>query len=279
MSTPVNFSAGYVPPGIYVSTKSTGSVAAVGVGDTVVCLVGRGIGHMTATEVINFGGGTTYQLGHTGIDPTAANITVIAPTPGAIPYMMDVALNPHDYSLTQSGDAHPQNRTTTLVRTATGTIPSTGNVLVRYNYTDPDYYALHSFTDYATFVAVYGPALDPVSGAISSPLTLAAQLAFQNGARVLYAVAINNTVGTTAVDRFNAAYALTGAELRHQHHGAAVRGRDRCRLGPVRDQCPEELPEFGRGRWVPPARDRRSGQRQPQSDQPPGRSRSRWPAG
>jgi hypothetical protein len=209
MSTPVNFSAGYVPPGVYVSTKSTGSVAAVGVGDTVVCLVGRGVGHMTATEAINFAGGTTYELGHAGIDPTAANFTVVAPTPGAVPYKMDEPLAPHDYSLAQSDHALPQDRVTTLVRTSTGTIPATGNVLVRYNYTDPGYYGLHSFTDYATFVAVYGPALDPVSGAIVSPLTLAAQLAFQNGARVLYAVAVNTTVGTTTSEQFSAAYALT----------------------------------------------------------------------
>jgi hypothetical protein len=203
----VNFSAGYVPPGVYVSTKSTGSTGVVGVGDTVVCLVGRGIGYQTYTESINFGSGDNVTLDNLGIDPTS--VVVTSSGAAQTPYTPDEPSLPHDYSVSQSQEPDLQDRSTVITRTPSGEIPTNVNLLVRYNYTSEAYNALHSFTDYATFVSVYGPALDPVTGAIVSPLTLAAQIAFQNGANVLYAVALDTTSGLSLPDQFAAAYALT----------------------------------------------------------------------
>jgi hypothetical protein len=93
------------------------------------------------------------------------------------------------------------------MRTASGTIPTTGTVTVSYHYVNASYGALNSFTDFASVVTAYGPALNPATGVVASPLTLAAQLAFQNGANVLYAVALSGQ--GSLVSQFEAAYQLT----------------------------------------------------------------------
>src|SRR4051812_47252683 len=222
MSTPVsgvNFSAGYVPPGVYVSTKSTGSTGATGIGDTVLCLVGRGAGHRVYTEGISFANGNSVALRQLGIDPTpvpfsiadnglvtygpgSGSVLVTPARSGSKPYAMDdTTHNPadppgtRDYSIVQSAETDASQRTTHIVRSPGSTIPAGANdtVLVRYHYTDNAYHQLHSFTDYATFTALYGPALDPNTGDINSPLSLAAQFAFSNGANVIYAVACPTT--------------------------------------------------------------------------------------
>jgi hypothetical protein len=234
MSTPVsgvNFAASYVPPGVYVSTKSTGSTGAVGVGDTVICLVGRGVGYHVATESVSFDQGNRVQLKQLGIDPApvpfvvndnglvtypgGGSVLVVKPWSGDEPYAMD-GEDTNDYFLDQvadpSDEADKSKFTTYINRSAGSTIPATpgSNVLVRYHYTDPGYYQLHSFTDYATFAALYGPAVHPSTGQLNSPLSLAAQFALQNGASVLYAVACESTDGgPPTAAQFEAAYART----------------------------------------------------------------------
>lgn len=196
-----NFNAGYVPPGVYVSSDSSGTVGAVGITDTVLCLVGRGIGYDTYTEAISFAGGNSQVLTKQGVNVA----TVVVTSPSGAAYVGGVGDTTHDYALvvTGSGDLTITN----LNRETGGTIPSGGTVVVTYQFTDPHYFALNSFTDFGSFQDVYGVPFDPTTGALLSPLSVAAQLAFQNGASVIYAVALTGS-GSVA-SQFSAALALT----------------------------------------------------------------------
>lgn len=198
----VDFQSGYVPPGVYVATQSTGSTGVVGIGNTVVCLLGRAQGFQTYTETITFANGDNVQLAQLGIDPASVVVTgVVAGVQTT--FVIDGISTPHDYSLSQTDGFHPDSATT-VVRTDSGTIPTTGTVTVAYNYVAANYFALNSFTEFSAVVNLYGPALDPDSGAVVSPITLAAQIAFQNGANLLYAVAL--TGNGSMVSQFAQAY-------------------------------------------------------------------------
>jgi hypothetical protein len=117
---------------------------------------------------------------------------------------------PRDYSTTQDVSGGAMNSVTTLLRTTSGHISTTyPQVSVTYQYTDADYYVLHGFTDFTSFQAAYGPALDPISGAIVSPISLAAQIALMNGANQVYAIALDGT--GTLQQQFADAYALLSA--------------------------------------------------------------------
>lgn len=204
----VDFRSGYVPPGVYVSTDVTGAVAAVGVNDTVVCLVGRGIGYQIYTETISFAGGNAKPLTQKGIDKNSVVVTGTIDVSGvatAVTFQVDGVSTPHDYSIGQVGTGTAS--VSTINRTTSGQIPPSGTVVVTYHYADDSYYQLNNFSDYSSFESVYGPPFDPVTGALLSPLSLAAQLAFQNGGNVIYAVALSGTGSVAA--QFAAAYGLT----------------------------------------------------------------------
>lgn len=204
----VDFRSGYVPPGVYVSTDSTGSVAAVGITDTVLCLVGRGLGYQTYSEQVSFAGGNARPLTQKGIDAASIVVTgtiIVSGVSTPTTFQVDGTSTPHDYSVGQTGAG--THKVTTLNRTTSGQIPTSGSVTVTYHYTDDSYFALNSFSDYASFEDVYGMPFDPTTGDLLSPLTLAAQLAFQNGANVIFAVSLSGTGSVAA--QYQAAYALT----------------------------------------------------------------------
>lgn len=205
----VDFTSGYVPPGVYVSTSTTGAVGAVGVGATVTCLLGRGLGYQINTEAVSFANDDNIELAKLGVDPASVVVTgvvLVSGIPTPVTFELDDTLVPHDYSVTQSDGTNPDS-VTTVNRSQSGTIPITGTVNVTYHYTDVGYSTLNAFTDFASFASIYGPPLDPTSGVILSPLSLAAQIAFQNGANLVYAVALSG-IGTVP-SQFQSAYALT----------------------------------------------------------------------
>lgn len=195
----VDFRSGYVPPGVYVSADSTGSVGSVGIGNTVLALIGTGLGYQTFTDSVSFAGGNTANLSQLGIDPSSVVVTDASGTVYTVG-------NTHDYVVTQTGSG--DTLTTVVTREVGGTLPTNAPISVAYNYADPNYYALNSFTDYASFADVYGPSFDPTSGAIVSQLSLAAQIAFQNGANQIYAVALEAGGGSMAT-KYSDALALT----------------------------------------------------------------------
>lgn len=203
----------YEPPGVYVEDAAIPTIAPVGVDPTIVALIGAGVGYHTYTESVSFASASSIVLTKKGINPSsivvAGRITDPSAPDQTVPYTFaaDVVGTPADYSTTVDSSGGLDASVTTLVRTLAGKIEN-GNpeVTVSYRYTDADYHALHLFDDYDSLTEVYGQALDPTTGAIQSPLSLAAQVAMQNGANQIFTIALSGT-GTPEA-QFQAAYGL-----------------------------------------------------------------------
>lgn len=192
----------YVPPGVYVDADSTTTVAPIGVDPTIVCLIGAGIGYHTYTETISFGTSSSVALTQKGINPSSLVVSGYITDPSApgqtLPYTFAASVTgtPADYAVAVNTSGGVDNSVVTLTRETTGKIETANpQVTVSYHYTDADYHALHAIDDYDTFTEIYGPAFDPTTGLIQSPLSLAASLAMNNGANQLYAIALSG-VGT-----------------------------------------------------------------------------------
>lgn len=200
----VDFRSGYVPPGVYVSADSNAVASAVGVTPTGVCLVGPGLGYQTYSEQVQFSTGLpTVTLTQFGIQQASVVVSLTSGGTTTV-YVKDTGTT-FDYAQATTHASLP-DAVTTLTWESTGNIPQGTLVTVTYNYTNASYFALNQFSDFQTFVDVYGTPLDPATGVVTSPISLAAQVAFENGANNLYAVALNGGVSASS---YNAAYALT----------------------------------------------------------------------
>lgn len=216
MTTP-NF-AQYIHPGVYVEAGSSPTVAVSGVAPTVVCLVGSGVGYHTYSETVSFAGGVnTVTLTQKGINPASIVVKGYVTDPNAsgqsIPYTFakDETGTPHDYSVATNTTGGTENSTTTITRSSGGKIEDAyPQVTVSYQYTDSTYFQLNFFEDFASIADTYGPALDPVTGALVSPLTFAAQCAITNGANQVYTLAVDPSKGTVS-EQFADAYQTLSA--------------------------------------------------------------------
>lgn len=212
MSSIPNFTQ-YLPPDVYVDPDAIPTVAPQGVDPTVVCLIGSGVGYHTYTETVSFSQGSSKVLTQKGINPSSLIVSGRITDPAApgqtvsYTFAADAPGADADYSTLVDSSGGVDSSVVTLVRTSTGKVENEyPEVTVTYRYTDSDYHALHAFDDYDSFTSVYGQALDPVTGAVSSPLSLAAQIAMQNGANQLFAVALSGT--GSLLQQFIDAYGL-----------------------------------------------------------------------
>lgn len=206
----------YVPPGVYVDTGTTPTVASVGVNPTIACLIGSGIGYNTYSETLSFASSATLTLAKNGINASSIVVTGYVTDPNASGQSIGHTFvagssgsNNNDYYpiTTIPGGGTAATSTTTITKTAGSQISTAyPQVTVTYQYTDASYFALNKFTDYTSFTDVYGPPFDPTTGALTSPLSLAAQVAIQNGANQLYAIALDGTGSTQ--QQFSDAYSL-----------------------------------------------------------------------
>lgn len=216
MTTP-NF-ASYIHPGVYVEAGSSPTLAVSGVAPTVVCLIGSGVGYHTYQETISFAGGVnTVSLTQKGINAASIAVKGYVTDPNAsgqsIPYTFapDAGGTPHDYSVATNTTGGTENSTTTITRSSGGKIEDAyPQVTVSYQYTDATYFQLNSFEDFSSIADTYGPALDPATGALSSPLTFAAQCAVTNGANRIYTLALDPSKGTVS-QQFADAYQTLSA--------------------------------------------------------------------
>jgi hypothetical protein len=78
----------------------------------------------------------------------------------------------------------------TFTRVLAGTLAAGSTVRITYKYTDATFFDATTFTDVFDVQDAYGSAFDS-SGTLTSPLTLASQLAFANGATEIVAVAVS----------------------------------------------------------------------------------------
>ena len=205
MSGLPNFSQ-FVNPGVYWSQTAAAAIGVVGGQPTVVALVGPGIGYRTFSDTLTLTSTTAQSLSQFGI--STASI-VVTSTDGSITY---VATTDYTITTTASSDGNALDTTNTIVRVGAGAITSRETVVVSYQYTDSTYYMPVLVNNYPTVEALFGAAINSTTGAILSPLALAAQFAFSNGANSLVLVACQTSSGTTTTRSYlQAAYTKLAA--------------------------------------------------------------------
>lgn len=207
----------YRHPGVYVDAGQNPTLATAGVAPTVICLIGLGVGYNTFTETVSFASSNSAVLTKRGINPSSIQVRGYITDPNAsgqsIPYLFQADVGPttHDYSVSTNTSGGAENSTTTITKSAGGKIESGyPSVTVSYQYTDAGYHALNFFDDYTSIADTYGPALDPTTGALVSPITFAAGIAILNGANQIYAIALNPATGTVS-QQFADAYQTLSA--------------------------------------------------------------------
>lgn len=202
----VEFST-YKPPGVYVEEEMTALVSVAGVAPTVVAIVGPSVGYRTATEAVTLSDVSAVTLFNKGInlseDFSVTSLTGVSY--GAADYTLTAEAG-EDGDILVTGD-----NTTTIERTSDSAIPSGETVYVAYRYTDSNYFEPMIVSDFDDVEAVYGTAMDLVTNVILSPLSLAAKMAFDNGARNLVLVATAGTADAVTASQLEAGYVRLGA--------------------------------------------------------------------
>lgn len=192
MSLP-NFTE-YQPPGIYWTQTATPlSVQTPGTPNGV-AIVGPGVGYRTYSELITLNGTTPTPLTKLGV----ANDAFIVVSSGSTIY---TAGSDQDYTVAQTSGTDPTVLITSITRSASTTIASGSTVTVTYHYTDANYYAPTNVSDLPSVENLYGVGQGVDSNnnpIITSPLTLAAQYAIDNGARNITLVAVPATSGVVS---------------------------------------------------------------------------------
>lgn len=169
----------YTPPGVYVDENASpvpniGTVVAIP--PSRVAIVGPSIGYRTRTETI-VAGATPVTLSETGVDTDTVTVTSL----DGVVYAVTT-----DYTLNETGDV-AEDAITTFSRAGGGAISVDSVVYVSYRYTDSEFYLPYYTTDWDEIQSRYGAALD-AAGAISSPLSLAAKIVMEQGAREIILV-------------------------------------------------------------------------------------------
>ena len=200
----------YQPPGVYVSDTSLPYADAINpvLSARVMCIVAPALGYQQGSDEITLFSATGSPLSHTGVIQDAT-LTVTTMTGTAL------VLN-SDYSVSVDS-SDPTNPVTSLKRLPSNpaTVSPSGvadgdSVIVTYNYTDSTYYQPQLYSDFSSLAEAYGPDLATSASATSqvvSPLTLAAKIAFENGASQIYTIAVTGTDAASYQTAFRNAYA------------------------------------------------------------------------
>lgn len=200
----------YQPPGVYVQDTSTPVVTPTGSAASLVTIVGPASGYETVVESVALHVSPGVGLANRGAFTTAVTGPPAIAAPVVKTASGTVLTAGVDYTFTTdtSGGGGAANAVALLVRLpASGSGPTPNGavegdtVQVTYSFADPDYYTPQLFQAYDLLAATYGPALaatapaDPNSSQVTSPLTYAAKLAFENGAGQVLALATNPSDG------------------------------------------------------------------------------------
>lgn len=195
--------ATYRPPGTYIEETQSPVTNRVGTAPTLVALIGPSVGYRTYSETLTLTDTTPVSVTKLGGSTGSVRVTSLD---GSITYQLST-----DFSVAATvGDDNNALTVTdngmTVTRINNGAIPSPGVVRVNYQYADSAYYDAVKVGDFELVKDLYGEPFDPTTGVITSPLSMAAKVAFENGAQELVLVA---TTGTTTVtsDAIAAAYA------------------------------------------------------------------------
>jgi hypothetical protein len=167
----------YQPPGVYIEQLAVPLVGVTGIAPDIVGIVGPSNGYRTITESYVLNDVTPVTLNQYGANPA----TIIVSNQAGVPYLLT------DYTVTviEGNDPTGALNQVQLARAPVSNIPTGWAVYVNYQFTDQNYFLPVTYTDYPSVKKDWGAPLDLSTNAILSPLSLAAQLAFTNGANTI----------------------------------------------------------------------------------------------
>lgn len=189
----------YRPPGVYSEELAAPTVANLGLTPTLLAIVGPSAGYRQHTEAVTLNGTDAVTLAQQGID--VDEVTVMFDGQA-----VDVA----DYALTETAgqDSDPltsHDNKVTIARSGGSVLPDGATVVVQYRYTDSTYFDPLTATSYDVVRRAFGMPFD-ADGNIASPLSLAARIAFENGASRIVCQAVEGTPTSVDADDLSDAY-------------------------------------------------------------------------
>lgn len=190
--TAPNFST-YVPPGVYTESVPGPSVGISTLTPSAVGIFGTTVGFRSFTDVFvvpdDAAGPTPVAFGPLTKLGANKNTIVITDVNSGVIYTLTT-----DYLVVQDNGvdtvADTNDDSFTFTRVVAGTLAAGSTVRVTYQYTDSTYFDATTFTDPFDLQDAYGASFDS-TGTLTSPLTLAGELAFANGATEIVAVAVD----------------------------------------------------------------------------------------
>lgn len=188
----VNFGR-YNAPGILTESIPGPVLGAYGVDSSTVALVGDTARVRTYTTTTNFPTTTPYAIKlpvMSGIK--TSTLTVVDPRTG------QAFLQSTDYTIQQDNGA------LMVLRVKSGNILDGAAVTISVKWVPENFFEPTEFLGYSEVVTAYGKPID-VSGAIVSPLTLAARFAFLNGATRVLCVPVKTSSSTPTTREFETA--------------------------------------------------------------------------
>jgi len=204
----------YQPPGVYVEDTTRPLVSPASLPGSITVLVGPGRGYQTRTEAVALTDVVDgeVRLAQEGIFTTAVTGPPAIAAPVVTNQAGDVLVEGDDYEFTVTGTG--ATAVTDIARVTGSTEIANGDVVViTYNFADSAYYTPLVYEEFDGIANVYGEPFTSVDASINSPLSLAAKIAFENGAGRLMIVPTNPADGTYQ-EQLVAAYAKVVTDYR-----------------------------------------------------------------
>lgn len=193
----VDFSHGYLPPDVYISEEPTTLVSVTGVPPSILAICGPSVGYRTYTEQVILGASST--LSKQGVDLATVSVTLVAD---------GSTVDPDDYTAAAAGSTSTQDYYSTITRDSGATTPVDTAVFVTYRYVPPDFFSPTLYSDFEDVKDALGQPVnfdpqvpgDTTYQPIVSPISLAASIAFSNGAPEILLVATTPPGGGATTD-------------------------------------------------------------------------------
>lgn len=166
----------YRQPGVRVSETVTPQISPLVAAPADVALVGRARGYQTRTDQFKLTGTSAIPL--PGL-PVGASVTAVDAVKDALDPSKGQATGA-GYTLTTDYTVSTANGT--ITRVGAGAIADGATVNVTYRYVPVDYWDPIRLYDMAAVEERFGPSVTTTGNAISSALSYAASIAFENGA-------------------------------------------------------------------------------------------------
>lgn len=190
----------YVPPGVTVAEDASpvpNIASAVAIPPSRIALVGPSIGYQTYTEPLLMTGVVPQTVTKNGVSTGSIVVSTLA---GAT-----LALTT-DYTVSQTGSPAEES-VTTITRVGGGAITDGQTVYVTYQYTDSAFYEPFLSSDWDQIQSRFGAAIVSTTGAIGSPLSLAAKVVMEQGVREMLLLPTKGSTPTSVTAaQINTAY-------------------------------------------------------------------------